>query len=120
VYARLLRDALARSGIECTSRWLDEEGFIGDTGDFELDEERIRSVASKDDDDVRAATDGLILISETKGHRVNGGKHVETGLALGLGRKVYVLGRRENIFHWHPLVRVFERYEDLLTHLQET
>ena len=65
------------------------------------------TLARMDEEDVRLADDGLVLIAESEGRCVPGGKHVETGIALALGRSVYVIGRRENIFHWHPDVRVF-------------
>ena len=70
------------------------------------DEERQR-IALMDEADVRAAVDGLVLIAGAEGICVPGGKHVETGIAVALARPVFVIGRRENIFHWHPLVRVF-------------
>jgi hypothetical protein len=70
-----------------------------------------------DEEDVRRATDGVVLISERKGRYIPGGKHVEVGIALGLGLPVYVLGSRENILYWHPRVQVFRSTRELLAHL---
>jgi hypothetical protein len=38
-------------------------------------------------------------------------------MALALGRPVFVIGRKENIFHWHPAVRVFADLDALMAHL---
>ena len=37
-----------------------------------------------------------------------GGRHAEFGIALALGKRVIVIGPRENVFHALPAV---ERYE---------
>lgn len=36
-----------------------------------------------------------------------GGRHVEFGLALGLGKRVIVIGHQENLFHHLPQVEFF-------------
>lgn len=41
-----------------------------------------------------------------------GGRHVELGLALGMGKHVWIVGPRENIFCWLEGVRQFETFED--------
>ncbi len=103
-YAAAVKSELERRGHTCTARWIVEDTKFG-TGEYS-DAER-RSLAVADEEDVRSATDGLILLAESKGHLVPGGKHVETGMALALGRPVYVIGEPENMFHWHPRVEVF-------------
>ena len=113
-YARLLKVELERLGHECTSRWITSDSKFG-SSDYS-DDERIR-LALMDEEDVRRGIDGLILLAEMPGHFVPGGKHVETGIALALGHRVYVVGRRENVFHWHPQVTVFESTEALVAHL---
>ena len=114
-YARLLRLELERLGHECTARWITSDHKFG-TSDYSDDERR--RLALMDEEDVRRGTDGLILLAEMPGHFVPGGKHVETGIALALGYQVYVVGRRENVFHWHPQVNLFESTEALLAHLE--
>lgn len=114
--ARKLRDKIVREGHVCTSRWIDcDEAF--ERGGHSAAQKR--RLAAMDEADVYAATDGLILITSPKGKYVPGGKHVETGMALAHGVPVYVLGRQENIFHWHPRVRVFSSCRKLLAHLRE-
>jgi len=39
---------------------------------------------------------------------VRGGRHVEFGYGLAKGKEMIVIGNRENVFHWHPNVKVFE------------
>lgn len=107
--ARRLREA----GHVVTSRWIDIDDKFGDPQAYYTDSER-RGLATIDEQDVRSATDGLVLISESAGEYVPGGKHVETGIALGLGRTIYILGRRENIFHWHPRCFRFQDIDSLL------
>jgi hypothetical protein len=107
-YAVVVKSELERRGHRCTSRWIVDDTKFG-TGEYS-DAERQR-LALLDEEDVRGATDGLILLAEAKGQLVPGGKHVETGMALALGRRVYVIGERENMFHWHPMVRVFSEID---------
>ena len=91
-----------------TSRWLNETGYGGTQSDVYRQQAAIR-----DEEDVRRA-DQLILLAELPGINVPGGKHVETGIAIALGKKIHVIGRRENIFHWHPLIDFYSTIEEFL------
>lgn len=102
------REKFLEAGIEVTSSWLDnkEEGMS-----FE-------DIAVLDLQDVHAA-DVLVLYTEPYGTAVpGGGRHVETGYALGLGMEVIVVGPLENIFHWHPRVRSFPCTEYAVRYLR--
>ena len=33
------------------------------------------------------------------------------------GKQVYVTGPKENIFHWHPLVKTFNSFNDFIEYL---
>jgi hypothetical protein len=105
--ARDLAQKLVDAGHKVTSSWI-KTGW-GSHGP-QFDEERSQ-VARRDLMDVTAA-DALILLSDED--NVPGGKHVEFGYAIALGKKVYVIGRRENIFHWHPWVIVFPNEKTFL------
>lgn len=98
-----LKKELERDGHEVVSRWIVSDTKFGLGAVAYSDAERT-ALALQDEEDVRAACDGLVLIAEPEGRFVPGGKHVETGIALALRRPVFVVGRRENLFHWHPLV----------------
>lgn len=114
--AKQLMDRLHKSGHVVTSRWIKLDTKFSHGLKSYSDDEKTQ-VAQMDEEDVRAATDGLVLIAETSGRPVPGGKHVETGIALALGHPVYVIGSRENVFHWHPCVRVFPNEDAFLTAL---
>ncbi len=116
IAAKKLRDILIEVGHEVTSRWITEDTNFHNGVDAYTDEERTR-ISVIDEEDVRKAEDGLILIAEQEGRCVPGGKHVETGIALGLGRPIYVIGRKENIFHWHPKVTIFKDVNEFLTYI---
>jgi hypothetical protein len=104
--AAALMAELVADGHEITARWITLDTKFSNGVESYTDSER-RALALMDEEDVRAAVDGLVLIAEPPEINVPGGKHVETGIALALGRPVFVVGRRENIFHWHPSVNIF-------------
>ena len=110
---RKLRDLLTGSGYSVASRWLE----IADYTSLPDDEAGRRIAATDDLEDVRDS-DILLLRAEPDGAFVPGGKHVETGVALALGKPVVVLGRPENVFHWHPLVSVVSDEDKLLDKLE--
>lgn len=96
------------AGIEITSSWLNnaEDGLS------------FTDVAHLDLDDV-ARADALVLYTEPYGTPVpGGGRHVEFGYALGLGKYMVIVGPHENIFHWHETVSVFPRTEYAIRYLK--
>jgi hypothetical protein len=109
---RRLRTLVQSLGHTVTSRWLDEAQYTGMPTE---QQEKVRA-AIENLEDVQSA-DLLILRAEPDGSFVPGGKHVETGAALGWGKPVLVLGRPENVFHWHPLVTIVDE-EGLIEYLQ--
>lgn len=109
--ARDLKKQLELLGHAVVARWIEHDTKFGLGAASYSDTER-KALAAMDDADVRRA-DVLVLLAEPEGRFVPGGKHVETGIALGIGIPVYVVGRRENIFHWHPRVEVFESVDCL-------
>jgi hypothetical protein len=64
------------------------------------------------------SSDALVLLSSP--FRVPGGKFVETGIAVGRGMPVFVLGVRENMLMWHSSVQAFNTVEDLIDFLKTT
>lgn len=76
-----------------------------------------RHWAERDWQDVSRA-DCLVLLSDPEMTPLRGGKHVETGIALGTCKPVIVIGNRENIFHWHPLVRLVQTTDEALAWLR--
>lgn len=117
------RDELHRIGFKVTSSWLDEDhdiapGTVGAATD--LDDATVAMHAEDDLHDIREADLFVMLTAaaaDTNGATsTSGGRHVETGYAIGhLGTtRVIVVGEPENVFHrmvgvtvcptWHEAV----------------
>lgn len=69
--------------------------------------ERI-AIAGEDVGDIGRAN-ALVLIAGPD--KYSGGKFVETGIAIGLGHRVVVIGRRENMLLWLPQIEAVETPE---------
>jgi nucleoside 2-deoxyribosyltransferase len=108
-----VRETVARrltaAGHEVTARWLwDEEP----PGSEPLS-------AAKDLEDVDRS-DVLLLLTLPYGTMYTGGGRAwEAGYAMGLGKRVYVLGDHEIIFCHHPEVHVFRRLDGVLHHMAQ-
>lgn len=108
---RGFRDELARVGYDTCARWLDEDHEISSltvgaaTG---LDDATIAGHAATDLADIDQC-DILVLITESVadivgGTATSGGRHVEMGYAVALGKQVIVVGKPENVFHRLPRI----------------
>lgn len=93
---------LGALGHRVTSRWItDDSETIGDEW------------ARKDLADV-AEANLLLAFNPMEWKNIGtGGRHVELGYALALGKQVVIFGVRSNIFHHLSDVRVIGRLEDL-------
>jgi nucleoside 2-deoxyribosyltransferase len=105
--ARAVAKLCVEAGHEITSRWL-EEDFSKSPQYTETDK---TGIASVDVEDVHLA-DALVMIPSPR--RIPGGKFVEAGVAIGTNKRVFVLGHRENMLMWHPLVSAWASVEDFL------
>jgi len=109
------RADLEALGLEVTSRWLEtqprERSMYSD--------EDWRELGLVDQEDVLAA-DALVCFTEASGEGGNGGRHVELGMALALGRRVIVVGRREHIFHHLPEVELVEGWPEAMRVLAQS
>lgn len=68
-------------------------------------------------EDIRDIFECETLVLFTGGdHRKRGGRHVEYGIALGLGKSLVLIGQPENVFHHlgSPVVRRFPTWEAFL------
>lgn len=93
---------LESQGIEVTSSWLNPGTFGNDD-----------KTARLDLDDVARADLLLALNPEAWRKSGTGGRHVELGYALALGKQIVLVGVRTNVFHHLDCVRVIERVEEL-------
>jgi hypothetical protein len=91
-YAGTVRDRVVAAGIEVTSRWID---FPGDSYDPVV----LQTEAYNDWDDVLKA-DGFFLLNLQKRGEETSGKAVETGIALAVGKPVFMIGEKSNIFQY--------------------
>lgn len=111
-----IKAQLEGAGLICTSTWLtphDEQSMnaLAAEGDMVS---KARQRAVKDCEDINAA-DVYLVYSPKESHRNGtGGKHVELGYALAQGKASVVIGDRENIFHYHPLVRRVDTVDQFL------
>lgn len=89
---------LIAAGHDITARWV----FGGEEG---LTREQI---AVLDLDDVDAA-DTVMSFTFPRGTlKSGGGRHVEFGYGLARGKRLVVIGYRENVFYHWPTVELFE------------
>lgn len=94
-YAIAVMLACEARGITVTSRWLKSPDELAD------------KFAKEDLADVAAADWLLALNPLTYENKGTGGRHVELGYALALGKRIALVGERTNIFHYiAEIVRV--------------
>jgi hypothetical protein len=101
---------LATTSITCTSL----SGWLGEGPQSEELDDEAGLKALRDLHDIERA-DALIAFTEPpRSTTSRGGRHVETGIALGLGKRVLIVGLRENVFHAMPQIEgPFATFADL-------
>jgi hypothetical protein len=109
-----VRDVLRGLGVKVASRWIDrhpdtngphwlEKSFTPE--ELSRDPQTCGKYALADVEDVMAAD---TVISFTCGTGGKGGRHIEFGMGYSAGKRMIVVGPRENVFHtlpgveWHP------------------
>lgn len=110
---------LERDGITPTCFWAHGTREIDDTtvhAASALSDQQASAFALDDLGDV-ASSDALVVLTETAsdiaaGGAGSGGRHIETGYALALGKQVIVVGTPDNIFHRCDLVTRVDRWSD--------
>jgi hypothetical protein len=112
-----VRGELQRLGHTVTSRWLDTEWNEteqeGQVYSSAAPPEYREQYAVTDVEDVLAA-DCLVAFTEQPRSGGRGGRHVEYGIALATGKRLIVVGPRENLFHHHPSVEHFASMWDMV------
>lgn len=133
------RDQLQKLGLDVQARWLNgehqlsNEGTpIGENGDALVEDDGTGGSGMRDlksaelrahfaNDDWEDVTQADCVISWTEPPRSSanrGGRHVEFGIALAMGKRCIVIGYRENIFHWLPQVEFYQTWEDALREIR--
>jgi hypothetical protein len=99
-----LRIASILGGHEIVSRWI--YGTFAKTETYSIeDRERI---AQEDVDDVMSCD---VLIHIAGNEKYSGGKFVETGIAIALGKTIFLLGRRENMLMYSKEIMPSNEFE---------
>jgi nucleoside 2-deoxyribosyltransferase len=107
--ANLLRS----NHIDVTSRWI-EESLPLTTQLNDISFSQLLRFAEIDSEDIREA-DALVLFSEDPLVGLpRGTHHTEFGYAMGLGKRVIVIGGYENVFHYLPEVIHYSSLGDFL------
>lgn len=118
---REYRDILEKTVLNCevTSRWIDQHGGMLLNS---LVSEKLNSYpdecweyGQKDLDDIDEEN---VVVSFT-GEGGKGGRHVEYGYGLATGKRMIIVGSRENVFHTHPHVEHYYTFEEFLEHEKE-
>lgn len=101
------------SNSDVTSRWFHDGKWEQDFPPDMLNSrpEDCVDIAESDLDDIQRS-DVLILFTGAG----RGGRHVEFGYALALGKRLVVIGAREILFHALPNVEVYQTWEEFLAH----
>jgi len=98
--------ALSGAGHFITSRWIHGRQNAPDL------------VSAVEDIEDLSEADCLVSFTERPTEGVSwaarGGRHVEFGVALAMGKRLCVVGPRENIFHHLPRVEVFRSLAELI------
>lgn len=82
---------------------------------------RLRDKFARDDFRDVSMCDLCISFTEVpRSDKGRGGRHVEFGVALGMMKRVWIVGPRENIFHWLEDVRQFDTWEECRAALAAT
>lgn len=125
------REKLRMAGIDVTSRWLNGSHQLDNAGrpvggdggermfeDGSAQADHLRDKFATDDfDDVIAARTLVAFTEEPRSGNSRGGRHVELGIALGTGKRVIVIGPRENVFCWLTWVEHYETWDAFLAGL---
>jgi hypothetical protein len=98
---------LARAGHQVTSWWIEGSREGGRKQAVALDGicdlGRVSCLVSFTEDPERSAA-----------APASGGRHVELGIAIASGKRVCIVGPRENAFHHLPHVEVYATVDDLI------
>ena len=93
-YAERVMHLLEGHGVDVTSHWLKTPGGLTD------------GYAREDLADVARADLLLALNPKDWAGRGTGGRHIEFGYALALGKPIILVGERSNVFHYLDTVNV--------------
>jgi hypothetical protein len=99
-------------GVEITSTWPWEDAAPNTKLSYKTDD-YLREYALRDLGEIEEADTIILFTQDPTIPFCRGGRMHEFGFANGRGKRLIVVGPRENIFHYLPHVEVFATWEDL-------
>lgn len=117
-----IKAALEKHKLIVTSTWLtphDNQSMDALKAKTNATDEA-RQKAIKDFEDIDAADIYLVYSPKSSHRNGTGGKHVEAGYAMAKGKVCFLIGERENIFHYHPMFRCVDGVPAVLAALEIT
>ena len=107
-------DQLEHHGHVVTSRWISGEHEALDSELLSPINRRLAQKFFEDDMQDLLVADALIAFTEPADSGFSrGGRHVEFGIALAAGLRLFVVGPRENLFYLASRVRHYWTFEEL-------
>lgn len=101
---------LAHLGIQVTSTW-PYEPHSPNSQLGEISDEDYLDLAKRDIAEINEADTVILFTQEPTKPFVRGGRMHEFGYAHAAGKRLIVIGPRENIFHYLPSVKVYHSWE---------
>jgi hypothetical protein len=119
VEMKSLVEPFKKRGITVNSRWLEEtnapEMTLNDvTKAFKTE------TAIADLEDIDAAESVAFFAEDPLVGTPRGGRHVEFGYALAKGKKIFVIGGPENIFHYLTQVKHYDTVQEFLEKYEQS
>jgi hypothetical protein len=111
-------DQLRGIGFKVSSRWIEGNHQLQDGVSTQAADEEGKRFALEDWDDLKRAGIVIAFTEPPRGNNSRGGRHVEYGAALAMGKRCIVIGTRENVFHLLPQVERFDAFEDAAAMLE--
>ena len=111
---REIADTLEKMGHVITSQWIDTNWEVTEKGSSAAPAEYREQHSVIDMGDVEVAECVISFTEEPRSCRGRGGRHVEFGMAAAWGKRLIVVGHRENVFHHLPLVEFFGTTAEML------
>ena len=106
-------DLLTRHGHIVTSRWIDGEHEALDSSLLHCANQGIAQRFLREDLEDLFAADAIVSFTEPPNGPSRGGRHVEFGIALAHGLRLFVVGPKENLFYFAPGVRQYGTFDEL-------
>jgi len=106
---------LSSLGWTVVARWLQGSHTLDERGLSVQGEQSERArFACEDWDDVTFADVCISFTEQPRASNSRGGRHVEFGAAMALGKRCIVIGPRENVFHYLPDLEHFDTWEEFM------